>query len=285
MDLQTNINYPEIDEFLCYEGTDEQKDMLLKSYMFFLAWRSFNPQKLSGKVCERCGASVRLAVTKSNVFGNFGLVPKECDSCKGYDYKQYLLIEQTSKYEAAQHRCGGNKNKPVYHQGEIVVFNNIKEGYPRQEQVIDMIYAIASGQRKKGFLISGGTGTGKTFLTKCLHNELVEQLIPTCYIKAVDLAILLRNAYREDLSVLIKDFKKVKILTVDDFGVQKNTEMIKELLFAILDYRYENGLTTIFTSNLLKQELEHLDNRLASRMFDKKWLDCYAMIGDDLRLI
>lgn len=283
MELKTQHKFEEIDKFLFYEGNN--KDRLIESYLFLLAWKGFEPQLLTNTKCKECETPVKLITRQSKTYGYFGFVPSRCDFCKNKANVEHLKFEAKSTYQASTTKCGGLRNREVYHQGEAINFDSIKAGYKTQDILLDLIHAVASGQRQKGFLVSGGTGVGKTFLTKCLHNELVDQLQPSVYIKAADLAIKLRTAYREDLTELIKDFKKVKHLFIDDYGIQKNTEMVKELFFSILEYRYENNLQTYITTNLDKEELDMSDSRLSSRFFSKSWLDCYGVIGSDLRII
>ena len=67
---------------------------------------------------------------------------------------------------------------------------------------------------------------------------------------------------------LVKKYSGVGLLVLDDFGVEKTTDWSFQLLYLIINRRYENMKKTIFTSNFtLEQLAEKLgDDRLPSRI-------------------
>lgn len=82
---------------------------------------------------------------------------------------------------------------------------------------------------------------------------------------------------------LLESLNKVNVLILDDFGVEKMTDWAYQMLYSLINYRYENLKTTIYTSNLDLEELAaHTgDSRLTSRIQE----DCTIIKfdGEDYR--
>ena len=79
----------------------------------------------------------------------------------------------------------------------------------------------------------------------------------------------------------IMDFKG--LLFIDDIGAEKMTEWVAETFYLILNYRYNEMLPTIFTSNLSPSELaERIGDRIVSRIIGSS--DVIKLDGEDRRL-
>lgn len=72
-----------------------------------------------------------------------------------------------------------------------------------------------------------------------------------------DAANRVKNTFdsKGDDSDLFEDMKKAEVLVIDDIGVEKVTEWLSEQLFLVINYRYENNLPMLVTSN---QSLQYL---------------------------
>ncbi len=76
----------------------------------------------------------------------------------------------------------------------------------------------------------------------------------------------------------LDDLKKIDFLVLDDVGVEKYSEFREEIIYKIINYRYENKLSTAFTSNLKLAELGELySDRISSRI---KAMSFVAYMGD-----
>ena len=118
-----------------------------------------------------------------------------------------------------------------------------------------------------GFYIYSKTrGTGKTFLASCICNSLIAKYkISTKFVSASELINISKSGNPNEKNP-IDVLCECKVLVLDDIG-QKTTgeEWMNDLLFKIIDSRYQNRLVTLFTSNLAISELR-VDDRVSSRI-------------------
>jgi len=92
----------------------------------------------------------------------------------------------------------------------------------------------------------------------------------------------IKNSYENELTMSIEDFNE-KILIVDDLGAEKFTDWSIENLYRLVNYRYENMLTTVFISNLSLKELsQRVGDRIVSRIIEMCHL--FKVEGKDRRL-
>jgi len=126
------------------------------------------------------------------------------------------------------------------------------------------------------------------------ENDIVESIKnsysrPNIIIRDYDETIE-ENPYREQKDfvftaseILIKRYKEVELLIVDDFGIDKTTDWSYVMLYSILVARYEWERQIIFTSNYSLNELaEKLqDIRLTNRISD--WCTIVQMKNRDFR--
>ncbi len=109
------------------------------------------------------------------------------------------------------------------------------------------------------YIYSSIKGSGKTRLAISIANDLVHQLgVNVAVVKAVNMSKEVRKTYSQgsnmnDLDV-ISAFQKVDVLVIDDLAAEKPSEFVEELLYTIFDYRVEQKLPTIITSNLTIEE-------------------------------
>jgi DNA replication protein DnaC len=142
----------------------------------------------------------------------------------------------------------------------------------------------------EGQYIWGPNGTGKTvYAAFMLVSEIKSEfdLKNNIFISSVELLSKFRSSYVKNSSEseieILDRYSKANILVLDDFGVEKSTEWAYQMLYLLINRRYENMLTTIFTSNLTLGELgEKLgDNRIPSRIQGMSKI--INMAGNDFR--
>ncbi len=111
-----------------------------------------------------------------------------------------------------------------------------------------------SGYINNGLWIWGPQGTGKTAAVVAILNGFAKSKLTVAFVAMSDFVINMQNAAVKDgvyTDELLNPIKQAKVLVFDDMGAERMTEWARDALFVnILDYRINNKLLTIFTSNV-----------------------------------
>lgn len=126
----------------------------------------------------------------------------------------------------------------------------------------------------KNFVFSGKTGTGKTFLTECIAENLINKNFNVIFISSFNLTNMLREyhySFEKSSSYLIKLLTECDLLIIDDLGSEPIIKNItKEYYLNILNERQFLDKHTIFTTNLERDEIiNRYDERFFGRLTDK----------------
>ena len=139
----------------------------------------------------------------------------------------------------------------------------------------------------KGVLLFGGVGNGKTYLTACVANALINKGVPCIFKNFRDIENDLKDAYGETKKYL-EYLNTFPLMVLDDLGAERNTEyMQKDIVYAIIDARYRAGLPVLVTSNYTKEELLNPTDIAQQRIFSRLFGMCtpIRVEGKDRRVM
>ena len=125
---------------------------------------------------------------------------------------------------------------------------------------------IATGP---SLLIAGPTGVGKTYQAYGAVRSLLQAGVRLRWqvITAADLYAAQRPRQGHDTERDLQAMTRCPLLLVDDLGAAKASEWTEELTYRLVNYRYEQLLPTVFTTNLPVREIRNvLGDRIASRL-------------------
>lgn len=132
-------------------------------------------------------------------------------------------------------------------------------------------------------LITGKYGCGKTHLAAAIANQAVSLGVPALFLTVPDLLDWLRFAYADPETTYEQRFdeiRNIKLLILDDFGTENATPWAQEKLFQILNYRYQNRLPLVVTTN---HDLEAIEKRIQSRLQDPELVQRIFINAPDYR--
>ena len=123
----------------------------------------------------------------------------------------------------------------------------------------------------KGLLFYGQVGTGKTFISACIANALMDKGYPCMVTNFARLTNKLQGMF-EGKQEYIDSLNRFNLLVIDDLASERDTEYMGEIIHNIIDARYRNKKPLIVTTNLTSEELKHpadvRKQRIYSRLFE-----------------
>ena len=155
----------------------------------------------------------------------------------------------------------GDRYKDItFDNTDISVGGDFEKAFRRCRKYCDISdEALSKGY---GIYIYGNSGTGKTHLTACICNALINKLQQCLFTNFFEIAKLIRSTYNRntEAEIIIKRICDIDFLFIDDLGTEllkKNGEdnWLQEKVFDIINKRYNNRKPTIFSSNYSLNEL------------------------------
>lgn len=123
------------------------------------------------------------------------------------------------------------------------------------------------------YIYSREKGSGKTLLAAGVANDLIyEHDIPVRFATTTQIIQEIKATWDKDNpsteSQLINILCTIKVLVIDDLGVERYVDWIAERMYHIINERYVNKLATIYTSNVPYNELIY-DDRIQNRILER----------------
>ncbi len=123
-----------------------------------------------------------------------------------------------------------------------------------------------------GLLFSGPVGSGKTFMSSAIANELLDAGKEVLFVVVPDFLDQIKATYSQNVQTyseiqLLESARNVEVLILDDLGAHNYTDWTRNKIYSIINYRLNNTLPTVITTNLELEVLEeYLGERTTSRL-------------------
>ena len=202
-----------------------------------------------------------------------------CKQCEGAG--MYLHPEGGAAYCDCHHKerkrvLMRNAGFPAKHIGSTVA------GYVPKNEAERTVKEIVSTWVKNfkagctGLYLHGAAGTGKTHLLVALGKAVIDiHGSEVCYVSTADMIAKAKARFSRngtDPENYIDPFDEAayaEVLLLDDIGAEKPSDWVLSEFYRLFNHRYNDGLTTLVTSNVNLEAFESLyDSRIADRIHE-----------------
>ena len=174
-------------------------------------------------------------------------------------------------------------------------FDNISHEYHTGEELTHFIEAekasrnlVANFETEHGNILFKGTaGTGKSYLSNCIANALIQKGYAVIYFSAVSLfeKISSYKFGKEKFSIdnPLQDIYTCDLLVIDDLGSELTNQFVCQELFTIVNERHLRNKSTVISTNLDYSEIsQRYTERIFSRIYS--YYDVFDLSGNDIRV-
>lgn len=114
--------------------------------------------------------------------------------------------------------------------------------------------------------VHGAVGTGKTYLAILAAQAALYRKETVYFTTVADLLDSLRPNRGEEETDKMEWYKSAQLLILDDIGQEKASEWVREKLYVLINYRWNHGYPTFFTSN---KPLENLKSTISEAVYSR----------------
>ena len=177
-------------------------------------------------------------------------------------------------------------SEPIPKLRELTGHMVTQRAYMQTVEQICRRYAAEFQKKRGSLLLCGETGTGKTFLSGCIAQAVIDQCQQVLYVRAGDFfETLARESFERQTEggfALTTASLSCDLLIIDDLGTERRTDFTLSKLFSVLNDRLLQKKATIISTNLDGNNITHTyGERVASRLAQFTVIPFY---GQDLRL-
>ena len=142
---------------------------------------------------------------------------------------------------------------------------------------------------KTNILLTGNTGSGKTYLLTACANSCMEHNLSVLFVTAYTINKSFLEAHLSDLEskqAILDNLTDVDVLIIDDLGTETVYKNVTgEYFFAVINERIARGKQTFISTNLTLNDIrERYDERIFSRLVDPNTTFVAQLQGEDKRL-
>ena len=223
------------------------------------------------------------------------LLPKySCKKCGDVGFVGTIMCDcyKKRRNEEIVKECGLELNKnAVFEKYDTKICRNEKHAETLQKLKEKLLLWSEKypNVKKKNILISGTPGGGKTYLTQCLANKMLEKNLSVCFLSAFDMNNMFlkyHTTFDASKSSYLSPLVNCDVLFVDDLGTEPNIKNVTlNYLFVVLSERERFGKPIVVSTNLLPENiLDKYGERIYSRLNSKLNSLVVFVDGDDLRM-
>ena len=138
-----------------------------------------------------------------------------------------------------------------------------------------------------GLVLYGDYGTGKTHLAAAIANALISKGKPVLFGTFITHLENIKQEFDHvGQKTYLSKMKVTPVLVIDDLGKEKKSDWTRQVLFDVVNYRYEHLLPTIITTNLARADnfdalANHVEGAVWSRLCEMS--NFVATKGTDYR--
>lgn len=222
------------------------------------------------ETCKYCGATLQYkGLIGAGRVMQWMQLPERCTCKKAIDhwaaYDAKRAAEQEAEQKAAEQkaRCeraiqlvGDNRIKRRFAQRTFDTW--VETPKNRQAYIAAFDYASGFNEYAKngtGLYLEGPCGTGKTHLVAAITNRLMGSGIPVVCKTSIGILDDVKSAFKADEQKILRLYKTIDLLIIDDLGKELCTEWSQSVLYSILNERYEDLRPTCITTNYGEDDL------------------------------
>lgn len=200
------------------------------------------------------------------------MAEKICPTCQGTGW----ILEESDRQSVAK-RCKcyyEQENKILLEQANIpgryihCTLKNFEIHNPSHRDALKISKQFIKNYpiQEVGLLFIGPCGVGKTHLAVAICGELIKKKNIHCHFCDFrELIKEIQSTYSPDSvlseSEVLAPIFQSEVLFLDELGAKRTSAWIEEMIFYIINQRYNHKKLTIFTSNYLDTEEEEEDKR------------------------
>lgn len=269
--LSDNFHKKNLDYLLdeAYDEALENDDF--KNFVCKLKMKRENLKKYtslleeSSKEYNNCLNCKGILECKNKIEG-YAKLPKINENALEFIYKPCKYKRKLDKEEMKHQNIKlFNIPKEIKEASFKKIYKTDKNRYNTILWLTEFIKKYKEDKHQKGLYLCGNFGSGKTYLTAAMFNELSKDKVKSAIVFWPEFLNSLKSSFNSENKSEFKNkynyVKKVDLLLIDDIGAESVTPWSRdEILCPLLQYRMDEKLPTFFTSNL---NLEALENHLA----------------------
>ena len=215
--------------------------------------------------CKKCDAPIECVV---NVNGKDVTMPCAC-KCESIKRERREMEERRLRGERETKRR--REQCFVAGRSSLKTFEGDDGRFGHEQMDLCRRYSqrFELGVPDYGLLLFGPPDSGKTFMSCCVANDLLDRGFSVVMRSMPQIIQQMQGESYGSKAAFRDMLQNCDLLVLDDLGAERSTSYGQEVVYAIVDGRYQSGKPMIVSTNLTRKELAYPSDVMSQRIYGR----------------